>query len=102
MQSITDTLVYLLAYLSLAGRDPDTGQIADHSRADDDCKALEYAGYLLDAAPTAERSVLRAAVERAIAREHAVEGPRHDWLAAYEDILTNLDERAASTDTRPA
>ena len=101
MQSITDTLVYLLAYLSLAGRDSDTGQIADHRRADDDCKALEYAGYLLDSASAAERSTLRAAVERIIAREHA-EGPRHDWLAAYEDILTDLDQRAASTDTRPA
>ena len=58
---------------------------------------MEWAACLLDTASAAERSALRAAVERAITREHTVEGPRHDWLAAYEDILTDLDERAAST-----
>ncbi len=63
MQSLTDTLVYLLAYLSLAGRDPDTGQTIDGFRADDDCKALEYAGYLLNSASATELSTLRAAVE---------------------------------------
>ena len=57
---------------------------------------------MIDSATAAEQAALRAAAERAIAEENATGGPRPDWLACYEDILTDLNERAASTDIHPA
>jgi len=100
--TLADTLVYLIAYLNLAGRDPDDGHTLDCGRADDDCKALESVAAMLDAAGPAEQASFRTAVERAIAEENATGGPRPDWLACYEDMLTDLNERAAFRDDNPA
>lgn len=95
MHVLADAIVYLLAYTDIAGVDPDTGQTVDDNRADDDCNALESAIAMLDTATEAEHAALRAAAERAVAQENAKAEPHHAWLAAYEDILTHLIERAA-------
>lgn len=93
METLADTIVYLIAYLNLAGKDPDDGHTLDCDRADDDCKALEIAAAMLDSATAVEHVALRAAVEHAIARETAAATGRYDWLTCYEDILTELKER---------
>ena len=99
METLADTIVYMIAYLNLAGKDPDDGHILDCNRADDDCKALESAAAMLDFASATEHAALRAALERAIAQETSAAGGRYDWLACYEDMLTDLKERGASEET---
>lgn len=102
MHTLADIVVFLLAHLNVAGVDPDDGHTRDCDRADDDCKALESVAAMLDSATAAEHAALCAAVERAIVLEGATAEPRPGLLACYEDILTDLSERAAATDIRPA
>jgi hypothetical protein len=102
METLADTIIYLVAYLNLAGLDPDDGHTLDCNRADDDAKALESVYAMIDSASPVEQQALKAAAERAIAQENASGGPRFDWLACYEDILADLNERAGSPDSGPA
>jgi len=91
MNNLADIIVYLLAYTSLAGIDPDDGHTLDCNRADDDAKAMEMVSVMLDSATATEYAALRAAVHRAVALESAP-----NWIAAYEDVLSDLNEREAS------
>jgi len=102
MNNLADSIVHLYAYFLVVNKDPDTGFPLDCDRADDDEKALETVYVMLDSATAAEYAALRAAVERAIAEEKATGGPRPDWMAAYEIIRTDLEEREASHNNPPA
>src|SRR4051812_22235504 len=97
MQTLAGIVVYLLAYASLAGVDPVDGHTLDCDRGDDDEKVLELVYVMLDAASDAEYAALRAAVYRAIAKESAC-----NWIAAYENVLTDLNERENAKFTPPA
>jgi hypothetical protein len=99
MHTLADAIVYLNAYLNLAGIDPEDGHTIDCDRDDDDAKALEWFYCILDSATSAEFAALRAAAERAIAEENAAGSPRPDWLAQFEDFVKDLKERRPSTET---
>ena len=97
MHTLADIVVHLLAYASMAGIDPNTGQCLDYTRADDDEKNMEPVYAMLDSATEAEYAALRAAVARAIAKESAC-----NWIAAYEGILNDLEERESARTTPSA
>lgn len=75
MKALADAIVFSVTYISLSPADDDT--------ADDDCDALEsIAGYIQEATQE-ELLALKAALERALAAERALDEPRQAVLQAY-------------------
>jgi hypothetical protein len=84
--NLADALIYAIAYLSIPSE--------NYDKNDDDCKALESVYCAIDRCSPAERRALTDAAKRGMATESS-----SLLVAAYNDILVDLNERFSETES---